>query len=129
LLALEEGILAEQLPENNKEVFPSAIDEEQLQIYAKELHDLYQAEKKQREKLAEEKLVLDYRIRELSAINALFQKNRERYLELERQYIELIEQLKKILAEAPLEEYPKLLQKLLSEAEAKLPPKKTSYQP
>ena len=56
--------------------------DEQIYKYAEELQELYIVEQKERQALAEEKLVLEYRLRELSSLNQLFQKQLERMEEM-----------------------------------------------
>lgn len=93
--------------------------EEQLILYAKELHTLYREEKKEREALAEEKLVLEYKLRELTALNTLFQKHLARREDLEDALERVIQGLRKLLAQPPGDLRPQL-QALLAAAEAAL---------
>ncbi len=93
--------------------------EEQLILYATELHTLYQEEKKEREALAEEKLVLEYKLKELSALNNLFRKHLERREQLEDALEDLDKGLREALARAPAKLRPQL-QSLLAAAEAAL---------
>lgn len=74
--------------------------EAQMTLYAKELHDLYQQEKKEREALAEEKLVLEYRLKELSALNALFQRYLERQQRLEEAMQETAASLRQVIKQS-----------------------------
>lgn len=46
---------------------------EQLQLYARELHQLYEQERRTREEMQEQWDVLEKKVRELTALNSLFQ--------------------------------------------------------
>ena len=72
--------------------------EDQLVVYAKELHALYQEEKRERETLAEEKLVLEYKLRELTALNSLFQRHLARSEQLEDALNSMVAALRQMLA-------------------------------
>lgn len=69
----------------------------ELELYAKDLNNLYEIEKKERSQLAEEKLVLELRVRELTSLNRLFQEclgiwaEMEVALEAAQHELELIE--------------------------------------
>ena len=68
------------MQQNPEEKLPSL--EDQFQIYAKELGELYRVEQQRRADLAEEKLVLEHRVKELEALNRMFQVNLARRLEV-----------------------------------------------
>jgi hypothetical protein len=70
---------------------------EQAKLYARDLSELYRAERKRREELAEEKLVLEFKVRELEALNKLFQSYLEQRFAALRAYAELIEDIKNLL--------------------------------
>lgn len=93
--------------------------EEQLILYARELHTLYRQEKKEREALAEEKLVLEYKLRELTALNTLFQKHLARQEDLEDALERVIQGLRQLLAQPGGELRPRI-EALLAAAEAAL---------
>lgn len=46
---------------------------EQLQLYARELHQLYEQERRTREEMQEQRDALEKKVRELTALNSLFQ--------------------------------------------------------
>lgn len=93
----------------------------QAEIYARELSELYRAERKRREELAEEKLVLEYKLRELSALNSLFQAHLEQRMGVEQAYRELVEEMKKLLEEGTAETWAESLRELVERAEARVP--------
>lgn len=93
-------------------------DARQAEIYAKDLHELYRAERQKRKELAEERLVLTYKLNELEALNKLFQSHLEQRIEIERLYKGLIEEIKKLLASPTPEELADGLKKLLIYIEA-----------
>ena len=105
--------------------------EEQLYLYAKDLHALYEAEKKEREALAEEKLVLEMRLKELSALNHLFQQHLERRQRLEETLQEVASRLKRLLAQSPQAKLRQQLEQLLTVAEKVLaePVEDNSFSP
>lgn len=69
---------------------------EQVKLYARDLNELYRLERQRREELAEEKLVLEYRVRELRALNELFQSHLQQRLEVEEAYWGLLEELREL---------------------------------
>lgn len=93
--------------------------EEQLILYAKELHTLYREEKKEREALAEEKLVVEYKLRELTALNILFQKHLVRREALEDALERVVQGLRQLLAQ-PTSDLRPQLEALLAAAEGAL---------
>jgi len=97
----------------------SSLLQEQLEVYARELQSLYREEKRQREALAEEKLVLEYRVRELTALNILFQRHLERRQQLEDILTELAAGLRRLLHQ-PAENLRQELEGLVSKVEAAL---------
>ncbi len=70
---------------------------EQLKIYAKELGELYEEEKKKREELAQEKIVLEMKLKELKALNEMFQSHIEKGIEAEEKLKSLLSSLKELL--------------------------------
>lgn len=70
---------------------------EQLKIYAKELGELYEEERKKREELAQEKIILELRVRELKALNDMFQSHISRGIEAEEKLKNLLSSLREIL--------------------------------
>lgn len=93
------------------------MDFRQLQLYARDLQQLFWSEKQARAALAEEKLVLEYKVQELSALNTLFQTNlREKQAMLDA-YQLLIDRLK-ALAEKKPEDIAPPLRQLVRDAEA-----------
>ena len=62
------------------------MDLRQAQLYARDLHELYLAERQKRRELAEQKLVLEYKLRELAALNTQFQSHLKRRYAAEEQY-------------------------------------------
>lgn len=95
-------------------------DFQQAEVYAKELSELYRAERKRREELAEERLVLQHKLRELTALNNLFHAHLEERMRIEQEYREFLEKLKKMLAEASSRNLAKKLTELLADVEARL---------
>lgn len=91
--------------------------EEQLYLYARDLHALYEAEKKEREALAEEKLVLEMRLKELSALNHLFQQHLERRQRLEETLQEVVSTLKQLMAKSSSAKLRQQLEQMLAVAE------------
>ncbi len=73
----------------------------QLEMYAQELHELYWEERHEREALAEEKLVLEYRLKELSALNKLFQRHLNRRIHLEEVLEDAVTRLRDLVTEHP----------------------------
>ncbi len=92
----------------------------QAQLFARDLNELYRAERQKREELAEEKLVLEYKLRELSALNALFQSHLERRFEVEKAYNELVDGIKKLLKEKTSKKMVDSLKGLLAQVEARI---------
>lgn len=104
--------------------FSSATDpdavEQQLYIYAQELSDLYQREREKRQALAEEKLVLEYRLKELSALNNLFQQHLEVRVQLEELLQRVAQALRELVAESSSSSRHERLKQLLSDVEGGL---------
>lgn len=73
--------------------------EQQLYIYAQEVRHLYENERKEREALAEEKLMLENRLRELSALNNLFQQHLEHRMVLDDALEQTMDTLRQIVQE------------------------------
>ncbi len=73
--------------------------EQQLYIYAQEVRQLYENERKEREALAEEKRVLESRLRELSALNNLFQQHLEHRMILDDALEHVLETLRLVVQE------------------------------
>lgn len=94
--------------------------EEQLNLYAAELHALYQEEREERERLAEEKLVLEYRLKELSALNTLFQQSLQHQQRLEDVAREVAARLRKVLSRRLGPESRRQLEQMLALAEQAL---------
>lgn len=92
--------------------------EEQLKLYAADLHALFQQERKEREALAEEKLVLEYRLKELSALNKMFQGNLERQRGLEEAFQNIAAALKQLLAQPSGRQWRRRLELLLKLVES-----------
>lgn len=91
---------------------------EQAKLYARDLSELYRAERKRREELAEEKIVLEFKLRELEALNKLLQSCAEQWLVALRAYEELIEEMKKLLQEQLPPGLEKNFEEILGRAEA-----------
>lgn len=94
-------------------------DLEQAKLYARDFGELYRAEKKRREELAEEKIVLENKVRELEALNRLFQSHLEQRFELQEAYNELVEKLKTLLQGNMDEKTRSKLKELVDEAESR----------
>ncbi len=94
-------------------------DLEQAKLYARDFGELYRAEKKRREELAEEKIVLEQKLRELEALNKLFQSHLSQRFEVQETYDDLVEKLKTLLQGGMNAETWSKLKELLKEAEAK----------
>lgn len=97
-----------------------AVVEQQLYIYAQELSELYEREREERQALAEEKLVLEYRLKELSALNNLFQRHLEARLQLEELLQRVARALQEQVAQASRGPRRDRLQRLLSDVEQAL---------
>lgn len=93
---------------------------EQVKLYARDLKELYRLERQRREELAEERLVLEYRIKELKALNELFQSHLKQRFEVEEAYKELLEELKR-LAEKLEGGAKEELKRIIARAESKAP--------
>src|SRR5687768_242189 len=92
----------------------------QLEKYAQEFHELYWEERREREALAEEKLVLEYRLRELSALNKLFRQHMERRQHLEEVLEDVVTRLRTVLTDHPRAVNASMLRTLLDEVDAVL---------
>ena len=77
--------------------------EDQFQIYAKELGELYRVEQARRTELAEEKLVLEQRVKALEALNNMFQSHLARRIELEDALRSLLDRLDAMAREESIE--------------------------
>ncbi|MBI2859102.1 MAG: hypothetical protein HYX90_08495 [Chloroflexi bacterium] len=99
------------------------MDFRQLQLYARDLERLFWSEKQTRASLAEEKLVLEYKVRELSALNTLFQDHLREKQALLEAYESLLSRLKELAGKTPGDAAP-LLRRLVGEAEAGWPAKR-----
>lgn len=102
-------------------------DLEQAKLYARDFGELYRAEKKRREELAEEKIVLENKVRELEALNKLFQSHLEQRFKVQEAFDELIGKIKALLQGNMDTETRSKLKDLLNEAESKR--NQTSQQP
>lgn len=105
-------------PGENPQPADPALWEKQLQIYAQDLHELYQEEKKHRQELAEEKLVLEYKLRELEALNKLFQQHLEHRQRVESAHQDLMAGLRSLLSRVRETALRQELQRLIAQAEA-----------
>ena len=65
------------------------LSEAQLENFARELQEMYRHERQLRQELEKEKLNLEQRLRELTALNQLFQQHLARNFDTERTYLEL----------------------------------------
>ncbi|MBI2854895.1 MAG: hypothetical protein HYX87_08265 [Chloroflexi bacterium] len=72
------------------------MDFRQLRLYARDLEQLYWSERQARSSLAEEKLVREYKVCELKALNELFLKNLEEKQAAIGSYDWLLERLKQM---------------------------------
>ncbi|GEM_PF-6108031 len=88
--------------------------EDQFQIYAKELGEMYLAEQKRRAELAEEKLVLEQRVKELEALNRMFQGHVARTVDLQDALQKLAGSLHQAVKETTVE---RMREKVLRVAE------------
>ncbi|MBI4312398.1 MAG: hypothetical protein HY681_11545 [Chloroflexi bacterium] len=93
--------------------------EDQFQIYAKELGELYIAEQRRRAELAEEKLVLEHRVKELEALNHMFQTHLARRIALEEALQDVVEKLHQA-AEGPLSGMRVEIERIAEEASLRL---------
>lgn len=94
------------------------MDLEQAKLYARDLGELYRAERKKGEELAEEKLVLEYKLHELEALNKLFQSHLEQRFEVLEIYDELLKELKNLLREKLSPALREKLKSIVSRAES-----------
>ena len=93
---------------------------EQLTIYARDLGELYRAAQEAKQKLAEEKIVLEYKLRELEALNNLFMQHLEMKRRVEESFVNLIAALKRLVEEARPEVIVSELKRLIAIAEGEL---------
>jgi len=93
---------------------------EQLAIYARDVGELYRAEQEARQKLAEEKIVLEYKIRELEALNQLFTQHLERKRRVEETLSRLLSGLRSLVQETRPEVIIPEIRKLIAMAEREL---------
>ena len=89
--------------------------EEQLYRYATEVHDLYREVREEKAALAEEKLVLEYRVKELTSLNRLFQQHMESKQQMEEALDEIAAQLQTLLKEKLPPQIKRQLTRLLSQ--------------
>ena len=73
---------------------------EQLRVYARELQQLYRAEQQARKELEARTQALEQKVRELAAVNRLSQANIRRNLEAQKAFLDLLSQLKGLVARA-----------------------------
>ncbi|MBI2856896.1 MAG: hypothetical protein HYX95_01130 [Chloroflexi bacterium] len=74
------------------------MDQRQLQLYARDLAQLYWSERRARSSLAEEKLVLEYKVRELGALNTMIRSSLKEKQDALEDYRWLLRQLKELAA-------------------------------
>lgn len=87
--------------ERSGELSAQEMDLRQIQLYARDLQQLYWQERKLRSDLAEEKLVLEYKVRELEALNQLFQTDLKEKHELRDAHQHLLEELRGMVDAGP----------------------------
>lgn len=90
---------------------------QQLELYARDLKECYWSERQKRTELAEERLVLQFKLRELEALNKLFQAHLQEMVRTQEAYIKLKESINQLLSGK--EDLRQGLQNLLSEMEIK----------
>ena len=73
---------------------------EQIRVYARELHQLYQAEHQARQELEARTRALEQKIRELAALNQLSQTHIRQNLQAQEALKDLLSQLKTLVAQA-----------------------------
>lgn len=78
------------------------LKEEQARIYAEELGKLYQEEQQLRRELEKEKQTLEYRVKELTGLNQMFQSFLNQHHELLNSSNTLIESISELYAQAQL---------------------------
>lgn len=78
------------------------LKEEQARIYAEELGKLYQEEQQLRKELEKEKQTLEYRVKELTGLNQMFQSFLNQHHELLNSSNALIESISDLYAQAQL---------------------------
>lgn len=91
----EESLAEGEIPVGSDEAI-----REQIQIYARELRQLYRQEKQRRQELEKEKQALEQKVRELTALNNLFQGYLRERDELLQAFHHLAQGIKKLAAEA-----------------------------
>ena len=74
--------------------------EDQLRLYASELAEIYRQEKELRLELSEKNEVLEKRVQELSALNAMFRKHLNMRFETKEAFKHLVGGINKLLDEA-----------------------------
>jgi len=80
----------------------SQMNEEQARIYAEELGKLYQEEQHLRKEMEKEKQTLEYRVRELTGLNQMFQSFLNQHHELLTNCDSLLEAISDLHAQAQI---------------------------
>ena len=96
------------------------LPQQQLVIYAQEVQQLYRREREMRQQMAQKQDMLEQRVRELQALNALFRRHLEERRRSRLAYAELAEGMKQLAVEAKrlaaaAQEHPLLLEERLQE--------------
>ena len=96
------------------------LSQKQLLIYAQEVQHLYQRERDLRQHMARKQEVLEQRVRELQALNALFRRHLEERNRSRAAYAELVEGMQRLAMDAQrlaalAQEHPLLLEQRLQE--------------
>jgi hypothetical protein len=73
---------------------------EQVRVYARELHQLYRAEHQARQELEARTRALEQKVRELAALNRLFQTHMHQNLHAQEALQNLLTRLKALVAQA-----------------------------
>ena len=73
---------------------------EQIRVYARELHQLYQAEHQARQELEARTKALEQKVRELAALNRLSQTQMRQNLQAQEALQDLLARLKALIAQA-----------------------------
>ncbi|MDO8472935.1 MAG: hypothetical protein Q7T05_03870 [Dehalococcoidia bacterium] len=97
------------------------MDQRQMELYARDLEQLYWSERQVRLALAEEKLVLEFKVNELNALNRLFQSNLVEERRLRESYQGLIRRLKELAGREDGNGVIRDLRVLILDAEAIMP--------
>lgn len=109
-------------PQELKDTGQTSVDFwlEQLAFYARDLGELYRTAEEAKQKLAEEKIVLEHKLRELEALNNLFMQHLEMKRRVEESFLNLIAALKRLVEESRPEAIVSELKKLIAMAEKEL---------